>query len=115
MQRGEVYRLRTAADTRGHEAREARYAVVVQTSDVELSTVIVAPTSTSALNSWLRPAAAVRGERTHVMVEQLRAVDRRRLGRPAGMLTSDEIASVDRALDLVLGLAPGGRRHPVDE
>ncbi|MBM2823497.1 MAG: transcriptional regulator, LuxR family [Thermoleophilia bacterium] len=48
-----------------------------------------------------------------LMVEQLRAVDRRRLGRPAGMLTSDEIASVDWALDLV-GLAPGGRRHPVD-
>jgi len=85
--------------------------VVVQSSDVELSTVIVAPTSTSALDSWLRPAAVIRGQRTRVMVEQLRAVDARRLGQPAGMLTSDEIASVDRALDVVLGLAPGGRRY----
>jgi mRNA interferase MazF len=109
--RGEVYRLRAPAGPTGHEVRGLRYAVVVQSSDVELSTVIVAPTSTSALDSWLRPKAVVRGRRMHVMVEQLRAVDRRRLGRSAGVLTSDEMADVDRALELVLGLAPGGRCH----
>jgi mRNA-degrading endonuclease toxin of MazEF toxin-antitoxin module len=46
----------------------------------------------------------VGGDATRIMVEQLRAVDLRRLGEPAGRLTASELRAVDEALELELGL-----------
>lgn len=103
MQRGEVFRLWSA---RGHEQRGARFGVVVQAGDLlALSTVIVAPTSTSALPASFRPEVTIAGERTRVMTDQLGALAPSRLGESAGMVTWPEMAEVDRALRLVLGLA----------
>lgn len=57
MVRGEVFRLPASGRTRGHEQRGARFAVVVQADDLlGLSTVLVAPTSTSARAATFRPA-----------------------------------------------------------
>ena len=69
-----------------------------------LSTAIVAPTSRSAAPATFRPEIELRGERTRVLVEQLRAVDLERLGELAGRLTVAEQQSVDDALLLVLDL-----------
>lgn len=92
-------------DTWGHEQQGVRYAVVVQSTHLELSTVLVAPTSTSARPATFRPEVEVGGTQTRVLVEQVGVVDPGRLGDSAGMLTSDEQRSVDRALRVVLGLA----------
>ncbi len=105
MQKGEVFWARLSKDTTGHEQFGSRYAVVLQASVLELSTVIVAPTSMRALATVFRPEVEVGGSRTRVLTEQIRAVDRRRLGEQAGRLTSDGSTEVDRALELVLGLA----------
>jgi len=40
-----------------------------------------------------------------VLTEQIRTVDRRRLDEPVGRVTWDELDEVDRALEVVLGLA----------
>lgn len=78
---------------------------MVQSSDLDgLSTVILAPTSIGALPSRFRPAATVRGRETRLLIEQVRAVDRTRLGVPVGHLTVHELEEVDEALKLVLGL-----------
>jgi mRNA interferase MazF len=78
---------------------------VLQTDELlVLSRVIVAPTSTRALSASFRPEVTIRGRRTHVLVEQLGAVDPGRLGRAAGHLSSSELASVDDALGVVLAL-----------
>jgi mRNA interferase MazF len=69
-----------------------------------LSTAIVAPTSRSAGPTTFRPEIELRGGRTRVLVEQLRAVDPERLGELAGRLTVAEQQSVDDALLLVLDL-----------
>jgi mRNA interferase MazF len=69
-----------------------------------LSTVIVAPTSTQALPTSFRPQVKVRGRRTRVLVEQVRAVDPERLGRPAGRLAAADLRAIDHALGVVLGL-----------
>jgi mRNA interferase MazF len=82
-----------------------RYAVALQDSDLQLSTVIVAPTSTKTLETSFRPEVEVDGTRTRLMTEQIRVVDRRRLGESVGRLHWDELDRVDRALRLVLGLA----------
>jgi mRNA interferase MazF len=102
--RGDIYRLRARRDAQGHEQKGARYAVELQ-GPINLSTLIIAPTSTSAGPAIFRPEIEMDGTRTRVLVDQLGAVDRDlRLGDMAGRLDPEEMDDVDRAVRLVLGL-----------
>ena len=101
--RGDLYRLRAAKDTEGHEQRGPRYAVAIQSDAIVLSTLIVAPTSTSAQPAIFRPEIEMEGTRTLVLVDQMRAVDSGRLGAFAGRLDAAETGEVDRAIKLILG------------
>jgi mRNA interferase MazF len=97
--------LKASRVARGHEQSGPRYGVVLQGGDLlALSTVIIAPTSTRAQPASFRPEIVVRGASTRVLVDQLSAVDRTRLGRPAGSVTWQELADLDAALAIVLGL-----------
>lgn len=102
--RGEVHLLRAPRDARGHEQRNPRYAVVVQSDEFPLSTWLVAPTSTSARPASFRPEVEVNGRVTRVLAEQTAAVDPNRLGDCVGHLTFDELRQVEAALRLVLDL-----------
>lgn len=105
MNRGDVYRLPAARGARGHEQRGSRYAVVVQADELAaLSTIVVAPTSTSVQPASFRPEVDIGGTKTRLMIEQLRAVDPQRLGKQAGKLGWEEMEGVDAALRLVLSL-----------
>ncbi|TMK55617.1 MAG: type II toxin-antitoxin system PemK/MazF family toxin [Actinobacteria bacterium] len=105
MVRGEIFGLPAPRQARGHEQGGARYAVVVQADEfLDLSTVLVSPTSTSARAASFRPEIALNGHETRVLVEQTTVVDPERLGRSAGRLDARELRSVDEALMLVLGL-----------
>ena len=105
MVRGEIFRLSAPKRTRGNEQRGARYAVVVQSDQfIGLSTVLVAPTSTSARAASFRPAISVEETKTRVLVEQATVVDPARLGRSAGRLDAAELQAVDEALRLLFGL-----------
>jgi len=87
--RGEVFRLRVPRGTRGAEQRGVRFAVVVQADELlALSTVLVAPTSTSAPPRSFRPTVELEGTPTRVLVEQTTAISPDRLGRSAGRLTA---------------------------
>jgi mRNA interferase MazF len=102
--RGDVYRVRLPSQ-RGREQRGSRYAVIVQADELlELSTVLVAPTSRSTLPASFRPEVEIAAERTRVMVEQLRALDVQRLADFTGRLSTAEMREVDEALSLVLAL-----------
>ena len=103
--RGDLYRLRGAKDARGHEQAGKRFAVVVQSDDLPLSTWLVAPTSTGRRGASFRPEIEIDGAKTRVMVEQLTVVDPEiRLGEFAGRLAASELRAVDAALLTVLGL-----------
>ncbi len=105
MVRGEVFRLPARRGARGREQRGARFAVIVQADELlDLSTVLVSPTSTSARPASFRPTITLEGQKTRVLVEQTTIVDPQRLGRSAGRLDANEMRSVDEALMLVLGL-----------
>jgi mRNA interferase MazF len=79
--------------------------VVVQADEfLPRSVVIVAPTSRSARPALFRPEAEIEGESTRVLVEQIGAVDARRLGELVGHLTHEELWGIDEALLAVLGL-----------
>jgi mRNA interferase MazF len=78
--------------------------VIVQADEfLDLSTVLVSPTSASALPASFRPTITLDGHETRVLVEQTTVVDPERLGRSAGRLDVDELRAVDEALALVLG------------
>src|SRR5436305_6339523 len=102
--RGEVFQLHAARGSRGHEQSGSRYAVVVQSDQLPLSTWLVAPTSTSARAATFRPEVSIDGRPTRVLAEQTAAVDPERLGDSAGQLSFEELRQVDAALRLVLGL-----------
>ncbi|MPY85618.1 MAG: type II toxin-antitoxin system PemK/MazF family toxin [Actinophytocola sp.] len=102
--RGEVYRLKSPRDAKGHEQQGSRYAVVVQADVMLLSTWLVAPTSTSARQASFRPEIDIAGKTTRVLVERTRAIDPQRLGEFAGRLSWHEMSQVDGALRTVLGL-----------
>jgi mRNA interferase MazF len=99
-----VYRLRAPRDARRHEQRDARYAVVIQSDQIPLSTWLVAPTSTSARPASFRPEVEIDGRTTRVLAEQTAAIDPTRLGDTSGHVTFDELRNIDAALRLVLDL-----------
>jgi len=102
--RGEIYAVRLPKG-RGREQRGPRYGVIVQADELlELSTVLIAPTSRGAAAATFRPQIQLAGATTRVLVEQLRAVDLERLGNLPGRLQADEQRALDEALSLVLAL-----------
>ncbi|MGQ0774139.1 MAG: type II toxin-antitoxin system PemK/MazF family toxin [Pseudonocardiales bacterium] len=104
MLRGDVYRFRPPGGS-GHEQHGERYGVLVHADELlPRSVVVVAPTSRSARSASFRPEVEIDGATTRVLVEQLGAVDVRRLGELAGHLTAEEIWGIDEALITVLGL-----------
>jgi mRNA interferase MazF len=103
--RGDVYPIKTVKDTRGHEQSGDRFALAVQSDDALLSTVIIALTSTSCTPSAIRPEVDL-GDAglTHVMVDQMRAVDWSRLGEPIAHLSHDDMRAVDAAICNILSI-----------
>ncbi|MEI2639377.1 MAG: type II toxin-antitoxin system PemK/MazF family toxin [Microthrixaceae bacterium] len=102
--RGDIHRLRSPKSSRGHEQQGVRYAVVLQSEDLMLSTVLVAPTSRSSPARIFRPTITVDGEATQVLIEQTSAVAYERLGEVVGRATFDELNAIADALRLVLEL-----------
>lgn len=102
--RGEVFQLNAPRGNRGHEQSGSRYAVVVQSDLLPLSTWVVAPTSASARSASFRPEVEIDGVTTRVLAEQAAAIDPGRLGRSVGFLSLDEMRRVDAALRIVLDL-----------
>lgn len=102
--RGDLYRLKAPRGARGREQQGQRYAVVVQSDDLPLSTWLVSPTSTSVRPASFRPEIELNGTPTRVLVEQTTAVDPQRLGEHVGMVTAAELADIDHALRIALSL-----------
>ena len=102
--RGDIYELTAPRNARGHEQRGNRYAVVVQSDLLPLSTWLVAPTSTSARPTSFRPEIEIDGKTTLVLAEQTTAIDPERLGHLVGHLTQREMFAVNAALRTVLHL-----------
>jgi mRNA interferase MazF len=102
--RGDIHRLRAPRDTRGQEQQGARFAVIVQSDDLMLSTMLVTPTSRSASARSFRPTILINDEETQVLIEQTSAVAPERLGDFVGRVTHDELREINNALRLALEL-----------
>lgn len=102
--RGDVVHLKAPRGAKGHEQQGARYAVILQSDELMLSTLLVAPTSRSAAAREFRPTIAVSGESTQVLVDQAMAVAPERLGKQVGHVSRTELEDINEALRLVFEL-----------
>lgn len=78
--------------------------MVIQSDRFSCSTVTVALTSTRAGAAIYRPMIDFDGVKTRVLTDQIYSVAPTRLGAFRGALDAEEIAELDRALMLKLGL-----------
>ena len=104
MVRGDVCAVKLPKG-RGHVQHGPRYAVVVQADAMlNLSTVVICPTSTSVQPASIHPEIAIGREPTRVLCEMVGAVDGRAVGDQVAHLSVDELRLVDEGLELVLDL-----------
>jgi mRNA interferase MazF len=102
--RGAIYEIKALPGTKGHEQRGPRYGVVIQSDRFASSTITIALTSTRAGPAIYRPEIDLDGTKTRVLTDQIFSISPDRLGDFAGSLESEELADLDRALMLKLGL-----------
>lgn len=100
--------------TVGHEQRGVRPCITVTDSAVNIDQrfpliAVVPVTGTAgegALYPMLTPGKSGLTKVSYALIDQLRSIDKRRIRRVFGGLTSDELISIDQGLELFLGLVP---------
>lgn len=104
MIRGAVYRV-DLGSPRGHEQGGRRYGVVISPSEMPWTVATVVPTSTRASAAAFRPEVEICGERTVLLVDQIRSVDVERLvGEPVDFLHHSDLTALETATISYLGL-----------
>ena len=94
----------TDRGSRGSEQCVARDGVIVQSVDLLLSTVLVAPTTRSAPSRIFRPTITIGEDETQVLVEHTAAVAPERLGELVGHVSRVDLEAIDTALRMALQL-----------
>lgn len=91
--RGDVF-LVTLSPTRGREIRKTRPCVVVSPDELNASmgTFIIAPLTTGAYRYPFRVACSFQNRAGHIVLDQLRTVDRSRLERKLGSIDTTTLA-----------------------
>ena len=87
IRRGDVV-LVNLDPTKGHEIQKTRPCVVISPNELNdhLRTYIVAPMTTGGHSYPFRIACRFKGKSGHIVLDQIRTVDRNRLVRPLGRL-----------------------------
>lgn len=95
VKRGDVY-LIDLSPTKGREIRKTRPCVVVSPDELNthLQTYIVAPLTTGGHRYPFRIPCRFGGKAGHVILDQIRTVDRDRLIRRRGQLTAATLGKV---------------------
>jgi len=99
IRRGRVY-LVSLDPTTGREIRKTRPCVVVSPDELNahMATCIVAPMTTASHSYPFRVRCQFQGKSGHVVLDQIRTVDRRRLVRELGTLSAQALERSLRVL-----------------
>ncbi len=92
VRRGDVF-LVSLDPARGREIRKARPCVIVSPDELNahMGTYIVAPLTTGSHGYPFRVACRFQGKEGHIVLDQIRAVDRARLVKKLGRLSPQAI------------------------
>jgi mRNA interferase MazF len=95
IRRGDVV-LVSLDPTKGHEIQKTRPCVVISPNELNdhLRTYIVAPMTTGGHSYPFRIACRFKGKSGHIVLDQIRTVDRNRLVRPLGRLPNTVLTNV---------------------
>ncbi len=87
VKRGEVYWVELDP-TRGSEIRKTRPCLIVSPDDMNrlLPRVLIAPMTSKGQPLGCRPVTQVDGKRARILLDQIRSVDKVRLGRKMGIV-----------------------------
>lgn len=96
----------------GHEQRGVRPCISVSdpsvNADQRFPLIAVIPITgaagVGALYPSLSPGASGLAKNSYALVDHLRSIDKRRIRRLFGQVSSNELAGIDRGLELFLGL-----------
>ena len=104
VQRGHVY-LVSLDPTVGSKIRKTRPCVVVSPDELNgyMRTCIVAPMTTASRSYPFRVRCQFQGKSGHVVLDQIRTVDRRRLVRELGTLSAHALEKSVRVLQEMFG------------
>ena len=99
IKRGDIV-LVSLDPTKGREIKKARPCVVVSPDELNhhLRTFIVAPMTTGSYSYPFRIECRFKGKNGHIVLDQIRTVDRIRLIRPLGRLPNPIL---ERTLDVL--------------
>lgn len=100
--------------TVGHEQRGVRPCITVSdpivNADQRFPLIAVIPVTgtagSGALYPGLAPGSSGLAKASHALIDHLRSIDKRRIRRLFGQVSSSELASIDQGLELFLGLGP---------
>ena len=101
--------------TVGHEQRGVRPCIAVSdpavNADQRFPLIAVVPVTGTpgegALYPVLSPGTSGLTRLSYALIDHLRSIDKRRIRRVFGQVTSGELAGIDQGLDLFLGLGVG--------
>jgi len=93
VKRGEVY-LVALSPTRGREIRKTRPCAVVSPDELNagMGTFIVAPLTSGSLSYPFRVACRFQGKDGHLVLDQIRTVDRERMVKRLGALSAPTLS-----------------------
>ena len=99
VKRGEIW-LINLDPTVGSEIRKTRPCVVVSPAEMNsyLRTVIVAPMTSQGFDAPFRPTLTFRGTSGRILLDQVRTVDKARLVKKLGTLTTQTHQKVMKTL-----------------
>lgn len=91
VRRGDVYWVHLDP-ARGTEIRKTRPALVVSPDDMNeiLPRVIVAPLTSKGQPLGCRPEVRFKGKRARILLDQIRTVDKQRLGEKLGTISQPQ-------------------------
>ncbi len=86
--------------TLGAEIKKTRPCVIISPDEMNqgLRTVIVAPLTSTLRDYPMRVRVDIAGKTSHIVLDQLRTVDKQRLHKPLGRLSKKETQQVRRIL-----------------
>ncbi len=90
--------------TMGSEVNKTWPCVAISPDEMNkyLNTIIIAPLSTTLKAYPTRVLCEINGEKGSIMLDQIRTVDKRRIGQLLGKLTTDEVSAIKNTINQML-------------